>query len=247
MRNLHYSQSYLPIARLLKRAIISTAPEDACGFAPQRRPFSIARSVNRRPMNLIQILTITMFLLLIGATNVPPTTRPVTALTVRPPTSRPATFEDNYLLILQRNIFSRTRTYSYSSSSYVPSTQSSYTPQSSYVLRGVMESEGGGPLIAFIENLRTGETMRSRQGDVVAGGKIGRIEINSIEYAMGAKPVRIDIGMSLGGTAPTTQSSYASGPTTGPSSTSGSSDASGGGSSDILERLRQRRLQELKK
>ena len=153
------------------------------------------------------------------------------------PTDRPSErrFTD-YSLILQRNIFSRTRSQ--------PTTRSSGSservlPRSEqpYVLTGIIRKEDGDGFYAFIEDTRGGTTGKYHIGDTIGPCRITAMTFGTIDVTTTKKTLTIEIGMGLDGGAPSTPLVSVSPTTTKPALT--------GGAADILERLRQRRLQEM--
>lgn len=184
-------------------------------------------------------------------------------------TTQPGGFLDGYRLVLDRNIFSRNRVI-YRESSAGPTTAptgGSYRSLPALSLTGVTEE--GKAATAFVEDRRTNSTMFLHVGDAIADGKLTAINLDSIEYVTGAgKTVRVDLGQVIEGgptyTVSSSGSSYPSyssgafGPTGGspagvsPSAAPGTtgpapSGGGGGDTNDILERLRQKRLQETKR
>ena len=137
-------------------------------------------------------------------------------------------------------------------------------------LRDISLSISEGEYVAFFEDTRFGRTTQARVGEVVGKGKVERITLDGIEYRRGEAVRRIGVRQSLTGasatlptlrTAPrapalptslpagaasrpawfatTTQPAPPATVTT-PKTTNTDSDGS-----DILERMRRRRLQEL--
>jgi hypothetical protein len=186
-------------------------------------------------------------------------------------TTRPAEFLEQYRLVLDRNIFSRTRVIYRESATTQPAatTGGPYFVQPALALTGVTREEGrSGPAVAFVEDRRTGRTTGYKVGETIAdsGQTITSISLDSIEYVgKDGRVVRVELGHTLeGGPTYAVSSSYGgsatspstsgygggtSGGVSGGSSASGSSSSSSGSgdSSDILEKLRQRRLQETKR
>jgi hypothetical protein len=126
--------------------------------------------------------------------------------------------------------------------------------QSYLVLRGVVRD--GGAFISFIEDSRTGEVKRARQGETVGGGMLSDVSLDHISFKLADTDTRVSIGSTLEGETPETASS---------SEFSGGGfytrQESGGGqetiqpvqktvvsedkAKDILERLKARRKKEL--
>ncbi|MGE5609949.1 MAG: hypothetical protein ACM359_11895 [Bacillota bacterium] len=156
-------------------------------------------------------------------------------------------FMEKFGLIVQRNIFARNR----AQTSQRPSTRSDPPPKPAafHILTGIVRREDGDGYLAFIEDTRAGTTNKVLVGSTIAQGTVKRIDFGAIEFETDGRLVTVEIGKSLVGSSSVPQAS-----TTQPSSESGSADSSartGSGSSvpsgDVAERMRQRRLQELKK
>lgn len=167
----------------------------------------------------------------------------------RSATSQPASFIEEYRLVLDRNIFSKTRVI-YREPTSMPSTgrTGSYATQPALALTGVTLE--GGVATAFIEDRRYGRTSYYHVGDSVGEGKITAINLDSIELTTNGRVVRVDLGSTVEGgpTYSVSSSSTAGGITpTNSSSTGAAPTGISGDSSDVLEKLRQRRLQETKK
>ena len=144
----------------------------------------------------------------------------------------------------------------------------------SVILTGVVQQ--GEDWVAFLEDTRTGRTTRARIGHALGDGTVAAIAFSGIEYYRGTARKTVAIGQNLAGlwpalpaassstTSPSVSSSSSS--STPPSSsavtvnlsapTSGTaavttqvqpSSGTSGGADDILERMRRRRAEELKK
>jgi len=179
------------------------------------------------------------------------------------PSARGPSYDD-YRLISERNIFSRdrtsrTRTYTRSepTSRPAPPAPPPAPPASPgdtvWVLAGVaLHREAQ---VAFLENLQTGEVLRLSPGSAAASGTIASICLDSVEYSRGATTRTIRVGENLAGEVPTSftvaRSSLApASPSSGAASSSSTTQpatTSDPGVNSILERLRQRRLQEMQK
>jgi hypothetical protein len=129
------------------------------------------------------------------------------------------------------------------------------------VLTGI--AQRGAERIAFIENRLTGETVRVSTGGAVGNGKLAAITFSGIDYVSGGRVTKVEVGRSLGGTFPAsapvataTTTRPAAAPAT-PAATPAAAPAQSGprtspsvplsSRASILERLRRRREQELKK
>lgn len=163
---------------------------------------------------------------------------------------------EDYAIVSERNIFSRTRQ---SRSAVVAETARqtrtvTRTEQSYLVLRGVVREKD--VFISFIEDSRTGEVKRVREGEAIGGGTIADATLDVVSYRLGDADTRVEIGRTLEGKVPTTSSSsYYSGSgypsnqdgftyqqTT---STMDQMVVSEDEAKDILQRLKERRKKEL--
>ena len=149
---------------------------------------------------------------------------------------------ERYRVIMSRNIFAKDRQNLNPDGSAIPAVPKNAPkappkPESITVLAGVVERDG--KLTAVLENRATGKSQVLRSGDAVAGGKVGAMTLDSIEYfnADGSVSVVV-IGKTLDGGAPPTVADAA-----GAQETPGAS----GVSNDILERMRKKRQEELSK
>jgi hypothetical protein len=135
---------------------------------------------------------------------------------------------DSYAVIEQRNLFVRERPREQ------PPPQEREEPapvERSIVLRGVAQRDGS--YVAFFEDLRDGTTTAVREGSPVARGTIRNVSLSSADYVTQQATITVGVGnnlenVPLASTAPSITPTGASSPT-----------------SDIEQRLRQRRLQEL--
>jgi hypothetical protein len=118
--------------------------------------------------------------------------------------------------------------------------------------------------IAFFEDPQSGLTIRAGVGQPVSTGVLVSVEVNSIQYQQGGHTLTILVGQTLSGQTPTStyattspsdspststfDASQPAGQVVGsPKTAAPSGDMGNKSSEDILERLRQRRLQELKR
>lgn len=165
-------------------------------------------------------------LLFVAATTAP-STRPAS-----PPAMAPAALPADFAPLLERSIFERGRPVSRGPSATTQPTAA--TPESIKVLNGVTKVNG--QLMAFVEDRTTGKISAFRVNDPIARGKVLAITLDALTYEADGKTTRVDVGDNLTG-------QPANPPTTAP--TAGDQGASGSAQS-VLERLRQRRQQELK-
>jgi hypothetical protein len=111
-----------------------------------------------------------------------------------------------------------------------------HRPEKSMLFNGVIDANG--EYLALIEDTSVAKVLALKVGDKVAQGKVAAITLGSLDYDAAGKVKRVLLGQNLDGEAisvSTTRPSMpgvdsSAGPATGPNA-------------DILERLRQRRLQ----
>jgi hypothetical protein len=173
-------------------------------------------------------------------------------------------FGSRYAILIERNIFSRNRPQR-----YIPiggsrdSGEKKFAPPSeetSYVLTGVIREDG--KYAAFIENSRTGATVKAKVGDAVARGKITAIHIDGLTYESEGKSLALQVGKTLSGEKPGSRSARSSsedGKASGDRKGSGgpkiaesagekpAESAESSSTEDILARMKKRREMEMKK
>lgn len=180
----------------------------------------------------------------------------------------PADSWDQYRLLVQRNIFRRDRRRPLPRGpSPGPTMRAVRDSDRDIVLTGVGRRDG--VFVAFLENTATGVTTRVPAGQAVGKGKIQAITLDGVDYERGGSLNRIEIGHALQGgrfvretiaTGPgattrpggpplstTRPATAASGPAAQTSSAASGGEATSSDIADILERMRQRREQELRK
>lgn len=154
---------------------------------------------------------------------------------------------DSYRLIVSRNMFARDRAAP-TSRRYTPSPRRSENGEPELILTGVIVQEE--LRIAFFEDSRSGLTYRVPVGGVLGSVAVESISLDGVELRGEGRARRIAIGENLSGAAGTSLRDAASQPTTAAAGTSAESQPAGPptdkGLEDILERMRQRRLQEMK-
>ncbi len=106
-------------------------------------------------------------------------------------------FRDKYSMIVERNIFTRDRGKRREPESVQGQKQVAPPIGKSYVLRGI--SIWGREHIAFFENVRYGATQMYRVGDSVEGGKIKKITLDHVEVENETRVVTIKVGDDLAG------------------------------------------------
>ena len=148
---------------------------------------------------------------------------------------------DRYKVLTENNIFLRDRARARPREQSIAPVPVR-APERDFVLTGIVRRDSG--CIAFVEDMRNGETLRVRSGDTFADGQITDITLDGLVYRKDDQTRDIKIGNTLGGAsplpAPTAASTNAEG-SVAPGATAASPDERA-----ILERLRQRREKELK-
>jgi hypothetical protein len=153
-------------------------------------------------------------------------------------------YREQYGLIVERNIFARDR--SVRSRLTGPTTRAAPArPEQSLVLTGVVRLELGGgeedEYLVFIEDVRVGTTQKFRVGDKIAQGIVRSIGFDSIEYEGNGRIVKVEIGNNLDREVTMASSASAA------SSTQPSVLGTDSGSGDVVERMRRRRAEELRR
>ncbi|MGA2266446.1 MAG: hypothetical protein ABSH10_08470 [Phycisphaerae bacterium] len=161
------------------------------------------------------------------------------------PTTSPKTSWEAYRLILDRNIFARDRAAPSQEEGDANRSGPPHGGEGSLILTGM--ATWGNVRLAFFEDSQTGETLKAVGGQALSRGTVISISLDSVEYRSGGTMRRIFIGENLIGQAGTLGSPGAS---SRPASTTEAAGQSGGTSGkdagDVLERMRQRRLQEVR-
>lgn len=111
-------------------------------------------------------------------------------------------------------------------------------PGEAFVLVGV--SVQGDTAIAFIEDRNQNRVHRVERHQAIAQGEIIAISLDGVTYSVGDKQRQIALQQTLAGTSP---SSQAAGPTASPRAAQPTATGASAQTSDILERMRQRRNQ----
>lgn len=148
----------------------------------------------------------------------------------------PAQSWDTYKVLSERNIFLRDRSR--------PDRRTAppapvYPPEHFILLRGIVRQ--GDQYIAFLEDTRNRTTSKARVNDPVAQGRIAHLALDYLEYEKNNKTVKVEMGKTLEGPAMAGPSVESSSPAiAAPVESSGTS-----GQGSALERMRQRRQQEL--
>jgi hypothetical protein len=104
---------------------------------------------------------------------------------------------DDYKILSERNIFSRSRT------KVVPVVNEIKQPvivvpeQTYYTLRGITKQAE--EFVSFVEDSRTMTVKKVRKGDRIGPGKAGDITLDDMSYVNGGKTISVKIGMTLEG------------------------------------------------
>ncbi|MCD6417148.1 MAG: hypothetical protein J7M08_10710 [Planctomycetes bacterium] len=137
---------------------------------------------------------------------------------------------EKYKILVERNIFLRYRRAQTNAPDDVPRAEPQ-TPEHYVFLRGVMRTQEG--YAAFLEDTRSGDTMRVMDGDDLLDGHVGEVTLDAVQYVSKDQSVTIAVGENLEkGTAA-------------PSDDSEQTLPASAGAADILEKLKQRRQEEL--
>jgi hypothetical protein len=103
-----------------------------------------------------------------------------------------------YQIILQRNIFSRQRGPLTSRQlGERPGTVVTPDPESYFLLKGIVQEAG--TFIAFLEDSRSNEVLKLREGDHVARGIVKNFTLDSIEYQFEDRTISVPLGRDLKG------------------------------------------------
>jgi hypothetical protein len=185
----------------------------------------------------------------------------------------PAESFDKYQVLITNNIFVRDRTrYAPRERDFTPApVAAALGPEEATVLRGIVRQleVPDAPYFAYLEDVRTGATVKVRMGDPVCQGKLIHPTLDGVDYVKNGVTTRIEIGKNLTGAntapafVPPAAASSAVQPTpvngagvspaaqlTSPSAGASASPASTTPPSSldsVAEQMRQKRLQELGK
>jgi hypothetical protein len=163
-----------------------------------------------------------------------------------PSGNRNATWEE-YRLVLDRNIFSRDRGARPQPRSFRSSV--TRTAEDYLILTGVGAQEGL-DRVAFFEDAQSGQLFTVSVGRPLGRGILTAISLDSVEYRAAGVTRRIAVGENLTGVVASAYSLAASSQADeegGSAATTQPLDTAGKSSNDILEKMRQRRLQEIGK
>jgi len=160
---------------------------------------------------------------------------------------------EHYTVVVEKNIFSRIPGKGPGSASSAqgsaPIALAGSQPEADIVLVGIVQKDG--LLSAFVENRKTNAMQIVRAGEPVASGKAGVLTLDSIEYIAGESKVIIPIGKNMAGGDPpklvdtVKAADVPSGDKAGDDQTV--AKPASGETNDILERMRKKRQEELRK
>jgi len=160
-------------------------------------------------------------------------------------TSVPRESWDRYRVLVERNIFRRDRMRPPAPRPEI--SRPSVGPERTVVLAGIVRQDDG--YIAFFEDRRTGTVTRARSGDTFLWGRIEQVTLDYVLYVCNDKTIKIEVGHSLEGAPPepvTAASATVPGTAAAPAPASRpATEPVGRDERAILERLRQRRAQEM--
>ncbi len=150
-----------------------------------------------------------------------------------------------YNLILDRNIFSRTREGPRREESRDVRPTVVPNPESYFLLKGVVQENN--QFIAFVEDKRTGTVLRLREGDTVARGLVKSLTLDGLQYQFEDKAILVSLGSDLeGGSGAITAGDLASfSSTAAPAASAAGSSAPSADEAEILKRLMEQRKQQL--
>jgi len=146
---------------------------------------------------------------------------------------------DRYRVLAERNIFVRDRGV-LSESRPVPeqTARAIDDDDSDRYLLLTATLQRGREGIAFVEDTRSGETVKVRMGHPIGKGKLVKITLGHVEYEREGTTTRIEIGSSLVGLTAGSPKPGASADSSGPA------DVTDADTAAILERMRRRREQQ---
>lgn len=147
---------------------------------------------------------------------------------------------ERYQILVQRNIFSkergraqeerRERTREPEKEAAPVAVPPGPKPEADIQLIGILQKDG--ELVAFLENNKTGAVQAIRQGGAIARGTISTITLDSIDYSYDGSVSTVSIGKNLEG---------------GVAVQSADAAKKEAGENSILERMRKKRLEDLRK
>jgi len=150
-----------------------------------------------------------------------------------------------YNLIVDRNMFSRTRQGPQPERLVDDRPKVVPNPESYFLLKGVVQEDN--QFTAFVEDKRTGSVLRLREGDTVARGLVKSLNLDGLQYQFQEKTISVTMGSDLeGGSGALTASDLASfSATAAPAASSTGSSAPSADEAEIIKRLMEQRQQQL--
>ncbi len=161
---------------------------------------------------------------------------------------------EDYQVLMERNIFSRARGPRPARQEQPQRQEEAPPPRERFlILRGVIRR--GGQFIAIVEDMSAGSTMHVRREETLLNGHISEITLNGITYTDAeGRELNVLVGKNLDGAAAVPaadpdespeEAPPAATPDESPEEAPPADDAPEDEDTDILERLRQRRMREL--
>jgi hypothetical protein len=174
----------------------------------------------------------------------------VRAADARPANPVPAkreTYTERYAVLSEHNIFVRDRLRPASNARTAATTQhSSPPPEESFVLAGVVFEDDG--FRAYVEDRNAGRIVRLNPGDSLARGRISSIDIDALEYDRNGQLTLVQIGRDFTGQIVSTMSSAStSAPSPASTAPAGPQINPNDPNLTMEQRLKLRRMQEIKK
>jgi len=169
------------------------------------------------------------------------------ALALDSPEANETASWDRYRMLSERNIFVRDRGVLSESRPVSEQTARAIHDDNDKDLVLTAIAQKGREYIAFVENTRSGETIKVRPGDPIGKGKLVKITLSHVEYESEGTTARIEIGSSLAGltVSPVSTATAASPEPDVSTDPDRPANATDDGTSAILERMRKRREQQI--
>jgi hypothetical protein len=169
-----------------------------------------------------------------------------------------APIDPSFDVLLKKSIFSRDRsrgTGAPASTAPAAGAARVLSPEQSVAFRGVLCPDE--EYVAFMENIQTGQISIVKAGDEIGRGRVAAITLDTLAYDAGGKVHQIRLGQDLTGETAASSGGGTGGSTTAPSvagATAGSGTGAGAtgtpapdsnpAAASMIEKMRQRRLQE---
>lgn len=160
-----------------------------------------------------------------------------------PARAQSAPMAESYQLLMEKSIFSKDRRSAGSVANLPTQPVRVLSPEQSVAFRGVLCPDE--EYVAFVENVQTGQISIVRTGDELARGRVAAITLDTLAYDAGGKLHYIQLGQNLAG--------EVAGATIGAAVSAASPTSSPAGAAPvpsdpataaIIERMKQRKLQE---